>query len=136
MKKSDNLPMGSRGIKAEKFFEEFCKSNKLDFQRVSHPFDYLVNGKLVEVKSAKLFTNQYKDGRKVPGRYQCWGKKQLNRMKKVNPWVCLIITNENGCLIQGFAKARSFPNTLRVSPILMEKTGVRSVKQFLRYVNG
>lgn len=122
------------GVKAEDFFEQFCKDHGLQADRIHQPFDFLVNGKLVEVKSARLFVKQYRDGRKIAGRYECWRKSQLKKLQHTNPWVCFIITHENGCLIQGFAKARDMPKKLKMTTKEMDKIGLRSVKQFLRYI--
>jgi len=122
------------GVKAEDFFEEFCNKNNLEFNRVHQPFDFLVNGKLVEVKSARLFVKQYRDGRKVQGRYECWRKSQLIKLKKRNPWVCFIVTSKNGCMIQGFTKARNWPAMMKISMKETENIGLRSVKEFLRYI--
>ncbi len=122
------------GLKAEDYFEEFCKGQNLSVDKIHKPFDFLVNGKLVEVKSAKLLIKQYKDGQKAYGRYECWSEKQITKLKHINPWVCLIITNENGCLIQGFMKANSWPKSKRLSISVADKNGLKTTKQFLKYI--
>lgn len=134
LKDGDRGMVHKDGVKAEDFFEEFCKQNGLDADRIHQPFDFLVNGRLVEVKSARLFVKQYKDGQKIQGRYECWRKSQHTKLKHVNPWVCFIITHEHGCLIQGFAKARDWPKSLKLSISNAEKMGLKSIKQFLQYV--
>lgn len=122
------------GVKGEDFFEEFCRSNDLEVSRVHQPFDFLVNGKLIEVKSARLFVRQYKNGEKVHGRYEVWRKSQMDKLKQLNPWVCFIVTTENGCLIHGFTKAKNLPSSLRISLKEIESLGLKSSKEFLRYI--
>lgn len=121
------------GVKSEDFFENFCKRNNLDVNRIHQPFDFLVNGKLVEVKSARFFVSQGK-GNVTLGRYECWRKSQIKKLRKYNPWVCFIVTSENGCMIHGFTKAENLPGTLKMSFFNMQKIKLRSAKEFLRYV--
>lgn len=122
------------GVKGEIFFEEFCRQNNLEFSKVHQPFDFLVNGKFVEVKSARLFVKQYNNGEKAYGRYECWNKSQIAKLKKLNPWVCFVVTTENGCLIHGFTKAKNLPSSLRISLRETERLGLKSAKEFLRYI--
>ncbi len=122
------------GVKGEIFFEEFCKQNNLEFSKVHKPFDFVVNGKFVEVKSARLFVKQYNNGQKAYGRYEYWNKSQMVKLKKLNPWVCFIVTTANGSLIQGFTKAKNLPPNLRISIRETERLGLKTSKEFLRYM--
>ena len=125
--------MYKEGAQSEEYFEEFCLKNRLRFKKIQKPFDYLVNGKYVEIKSARLFTN--KKYKLQHGRYECHSQKQLECIRsKKNPIICLIVTNKNDCMIMGFIRGNKYPNQRRVSLITLQRLGLKSIKSFLRVV--
>jgi hypothetical protein len=123
------MKMHYDGVRAEDYFEKFCKSNKLSVKRVHKPFDFIVNGKHVEVKSARLHRSC--NGKIVKGRYECWNESQLKSLKENSVWLCLIISNKNGFLIQGFCKSKDYPKKKLVSFSAIENKKLKSTKEFL-----
>lgn len=124
------------GVKAENYFYELMKEKGLDVQCVHKPFDFTVNGAMVEVKSAKLTIKQNgKTNRHGNGRYECWSKKQLKKIReRKDLWVCLIVSNTNGHLIQGFIKSKDYPNMRTFSVTQASSLPLKSVKEFVAYM--
>lgn len=128
------------GKKGEEYFEKFLKRRKLEYYKIKQPFDFLVEGKYVEVKSAKLYIKQ--NGHKLEhGRYECWSKKQLQNIRKLNPWICLLIQHNNDFIIQGFLKGEYIKmkeNTTnkRMSLVVAQRSEIKTTKQFLKYIRG
>ena len=122
--------MHKQGIISEQYFEEFCKSNDLDYKKVHRPFDFIVNNNYVEVKSTQLVVKQ-SHNRYGQGRFECWNKSQHKLLLKKNVWICLIITFKDECMIYGFIKSKYLINGERRFSINKLRKNLISVKRFL-----
>lgn len=127
--------MYAEGLKSERYFAKKCQEAGLTTELVHKPFDFLINGKYVEVKSAKFWINQSNGKRIIAhGQYECWHEKQLMKMKGMDVWICFIVSNKNGFLIQGFLKSKDFPNTRKITMHAVEKLPLKTWSQFLQYI--
>lgn len=123
------------GKRTEQYFQRYIRKRLQggNVKLVHQPFDFIVNGHYVEVKSAKLYTKDAPD-KYVHGRYECWSKKQLAKMKRLNPWVCFIIQHDRQYLVQGFAKAKDIPNMRRMTFRSIQHIPLKTTKQFVKYM--
>lgn len=122
------------GVKAEKFFQKFCKEKGIQCRMCHRPFDFIINERTyVEVKSAKILT-RYDNKRNIygQGRYECWNKSQLRKIKDSKCYICLIMQYDGNLMIQGFIRAIDYPNKRKISINVAESLKKLSKKQFIR----
>lgn len=63
-------------------------------------------------------------------------QKQLNKIRnKRDLWVCLIVSNNNGHLIQGFIKSKDYPNMRTFSVTQAASLPLKTTKEFVAYMN-
>ena len=125
------------GVQAEKHIKSVLEKEGLNIKVIHQPVDFLVNNKIyLEIKSCKfLVKRSNKDNYYQNGRYECWHKKQLDKLLKINSWVCFVIEHRGQYIIQGFLKSKNLPNSRVIGHTSLERVGLRSLKQFIQYIN-
>lgn len=125
------------GVRSEDFIEDWLREEmpEKEINRVHQPFDFLIDTKFLEVKSAKLYTKK-SNGKIVyqHGRYECWNKKQLAKLKKRNIWICFVIQHDGSFIIHGFAMSKDIPNKRVMSMHSIQHIPLKSKRQWLAYM--
>ena len=100
------------GIQAENYFASEMNRLGLNHKFINSWYDFIVEGKMVEVKSCNLSVKQVKNWNNKKfteyrtGRFDFTNKDNRELQSKNNIWICFILRNNNDFMILGFTKAR------------------------------
>jgi len=129
------------GIKAENYFSSTMNSLGLQHKYVDKWYDFIVEGKKVEVKSCELSVKQIKIRNKKrvetyrSGRFHFTEEINRNLQYKKNIWICFILRHNFDYLILGFIKAKKLNKKKLICIHKLKKLKMIPLDKWIKIIN-
>lgn len=125
------------GQLAEYFVMEYLRNKKIPYEYVDSWYDLMIQGKYVEIKSAKIVVkngsknnkaNKYQQIR--AGRFDFSSQANREDLRKANGIVILVGVYKNQHILFGCAEAKKLPDKRYIPMRFIKSEAVRDLEEF------